>query len=67
MDQQVIATIKGIINARAVLATNEQLMDTQTQFFASLERPEARQRIQRLFEKGLQQPGELEMELGKRI
>jgi enoyl-CoA hydratase/carnithine racemase len=66
-DQQAIAAIKGIINARAVLATNEQLMDTQTQFFASLERPEARQRIQKLFEKGLQQPSELEMELGKRI
>lgn len=66
-DQKAIASIKEIMNARATNATNEEILDTQVKFFASLEWPEARQRIQRLFEQGLQQHGDLELNLGKRI
>jgi hypothetical protein len=36
-------------------------------FFASLEWPEARQRIKKLFEKGLQQRSDLELNFGRRI
>jgi enoyl-CoA hydratase/carnithine racemase len=66
-DKQAIAEIKAIMNKRAILPTNEEIMDTQVKFFASLERPEARQRIKNLFEKGLQQNGDLELNFGKRI
>nr|WP_293841375.1 enoyl-CoA hydratase/isomerase family protein [uncultured Arsenicibacter sp.] len=66
-DKQAIAAIKGIINEQAPLAKNEDLMATQTKFYAALEWPEARQRIGALFGKGLQQNGELEFNLGKHI
>lgn len=66
-DKKAIASIKAIMNERAVLPRNEDITDTQVKFFASLEWPEARQRIKNLFEKGLQQNGELELNLGKHI
>lgn len=66
-DKQAIAAIKSIMNERAKLATNEEILDTQTKFFESLQWPEARQRIKNLFEKGLQQNGDLELNLGSRI
>ncbi len=66
-DQHAIASIKSIMNERAVLPKNEDIIDTQIKFFASLQRPEAIERIKSLFGKGLQQSGELEMNLGKHI
>lgn len=66
-DKKAIASIKQIMNNRAVLPKNEDIIDTQTQFFASLAWPEARQRIKNLFERGLQQHGDLELQLGKNV
>lgn len=64
-DKNVIATIKSIINERALAPKDEHIMDTQTQFFETLAKPEAATRIKKLFEKGLQQNGEVERNLGK--
>ncbi|HEY8957325.1 enoyl-CoA hydratase/isomerase family protein [Chitinophaga sp.] len=66
-DKKAIASIKQIMNNRAALPKNEDITDTQTQFFASLAWPEARQRIKNLFERGLQQHGDLELHLGKNV
>lgn len=38
-DKKLIATIKSIINERAVNSKNEHLMETQTRFFATLAEP----------------------------
>lgn len=46
---------------------DEEILDTQVKFFASLQWPEARQRIKRLFERGLQQHSDQELNLGTRI
>jgi enoyl-CoA hydratase/carnithine racemase len=64
-DKAAIAAIKSTINERATLPRNEHIMETQTRFFASLERPEAHQRIKSLFKKGLQQHSDVELNLGK--
>lgn len=66
-DKKAIASIKEIMNLRATVPTNEAIIDTQVRFFASLQWPEATQRIKKLFEKGLQQHGDLELNLGKRL
>ncbi|NBA85559.1 enoyl-CoA hydratase/isomerase family protein [Emticicia sp. CRIBPO] len=66
-DKKAIAAIKEIMNERAVNPTNEQILDTQVKFFASLQSPEAAGRIRKLFQSGLQQRGDLELNLGKRI
>lgn len=66
-DKKVIATIKEIINARAASPTNAQIMDTQTRFFATLAQPEAARRLKALFEKGFQQHGEVELNLGQHL
>lgn len=63
-DRNVIATIKSIINERVINPKNEHLMETQTRFFETLARPEAGMRLKALFEKGFQQPGDLELNLG---
>lgn len=63
-DKHVIATIKSIINERVINPRNEHLMETQTRFFETLARPEAGMRLKALFEKGFQQPGDLELNLG---
>ncbi|BAV06931.1 Enoyl-CoA hydratase/carnithine racemase [Filimonas lacunae] len=64
-DKQAITAIKSIMNRNATLPVNDHIMDTQTQFFAALQWPEAHQRIKTLFGKGLQQHGEVELNLGK--
>jgi len=66
-DKKIIATIKSIINQRAVNPKDEHIMETQTKFFAALTEPEAATRLKQLFEKGLQQQGDLELNLGNRI
>jgi len=63
-DKQAIAAVKTIMNRNATLPENEHIMDTQTQFFAALQWEDARRRIKILFEKGLQQNGEVELNLG---
>lgn len=55
------------MNQRAKLPSNEEILDTQVKFFASLEGPEARGRIKNLFERGLQQNGDLELNLADNI
>ena len=66
-DKKIIASIKSIMNERAVLPKNEHIMETQTRFFASLGEPEARTRIKALLEKGLQKYGDVELNLGKHL
>ncbi|SHG32008.1 enoyl-CoA hydratase/isomerase family protein [Flavobacterium defluvii] len=66
-DKKIITAIKSIINDRAVNPTNAHIMDTQTKFFEALAQPEAAVRIKSLFEKGLQQNGDLELNLGSRL
>ncbi|TGE03820.1 enoyl-CoA hydratase/isomerase family protein [Hymenobacter fodinae] len=64
-DKPAIAAIKAALNERAELPKNEHLMDTQTRFFQSLATPHVQKRIKALLEKGLHQPGDVEMNLGK--
>ncbi len=64
-DKKVISEIKSIMNERAVNPTNEQIIDSQMRFFSTLSSPQAEIRLKKLFEKGLQQDGELELNLGK--
>ncbi|WP_343617133.1 enoyl-CoA hydratase/isomerase family protein [Flavobacterium sp.] len=66
-DKKPIASIKQIMNQRAKLPSNEEILDTQIKFFASLEEPEARGRIKNLLERGLQQNGDLELNLADNI
>jgi len=66
-DKKSIASIKAIMNERTQLPTNEEILSTQVKFFESLQEPEAKQRIKTLFEKGLQQNGDLELNLADRI
>jgi len=64
-DKNIIAKIKEIINKRVTLPANEDIMETQTAFFESLAQPEARTRIKTLLEKGLQKPGDVELNFAK--
>lgn len=66
-DSKIIATIKSIMNQRAPSPKNEDIMETQTRFFASLTEPEARTRIKALLDKGLQKYGDVELNLGKHL
>ncbi|MHC0443298.1 enoyl-CoA hydratase/isomerase family protein [Flavobacterium sp. 3-210] len=66
-DKFAIASIKSIMNERAVLPKNDHIMETQTRFFQSLESKESRQRIKRLLENGLQTYGDVELNLGKHL
>ncbi|MFD2520734.1 enoyl-CoA hydratase/isomerase family protein [Emticicia soli] len=66
-DKSIIATIKSIINERAILPKNEHIMDTQTKFYEALAKPEAGIRIKKLMGKGLQQNGDVELNLGKHL
>jgi len=66
-DKKIIATIKSLINERVVNPQDKHIMDTQTKFFAALVEPEAQTRLKGLFEKGLQQPGDLELNFADRI
>lgn len=66
-DKNAIVAIKKIMNDRAPQPKNEDIIDTQTQFFASLTWPQAGKRIRSLFERGLQQNGDLELNLGQHV
>lgn len=66
-DRKVISTIKSIINERAVNPRNEHIMETQVRFFETLAQPESGARLKSLFERGLQQYGDLELNLGSNI
>ena len=63
-DGAAIAAAKALLNQRSGLPAIAELAATQTEFFAALARPESQARIARLFERGLQQPGELELRMG---
>jgi len=64
-DLRIIQKIKATMNARAVLPKNEDIMETQVAFFASLTEPEARTRIKALLDQGLQTYGDVELNLAK--
>ncbi|MFI8006947.1 enoyl-CoA hydratase/isomerase family protein [Streptomyces sp. NPDC086010] len=65
-DRQPLAEVKGLID-RTTLPAEADLVAGQNTFRASLTWPEAAQRIRRLMERGMQQPGELELRLGELI
>jgi enoyl-CoA hydratase/carnithine racemase len=64
-DKKIITTIKSIMNDRVITPKNDHIMETQTKFFASLAEPEARTRIKKLLEQGLQTYGDVELNLAK--
>lgn len=66
-DREAIAAAKRLLTERGGVPRPEDLAATEKTFFGLLERPEAQQRIARLFEQGLQQPGDLELNMGERI
>lgn len=67
-DPAAIAAAKAIINERSGgLVKGEDQMATQARFYELLVRPEAQARLGVLFQKGLQQDGELELRLGELI
>jgi hypothetical protein len=53
------------MNERVIIPKNEHIMETQIAFFASLTEPEARTRIKKLLDQGLQIYGDVELNLGK--
>ncbi|MDQ0593635.1 enoyl-CoA hydratase/carnithine racemase [Chryseobacterium ginsenosidimutans] len=64
-DKKIISTIKSIMNERVTIPKNNHIMETQTRFFASLTEPEARTRIKKLLDQGLQTYSDVELNLGK--
>lgn len=64
-DLKIIRKIKTIMNERVIIPKNEHIMETQIAFFASLTEPEARTRIKKLLDQGLQTYGDVELNLGK--
>jgi enoyl-CoA hydratase/carnithine racemase len=63
-DRDAIATAKQLINARTGLPTPADIIESQTKFFEAASRPAGQARIGDLLQRGLQQPGELELRLG---
>ncbi|MCF6405064.1 enoyl-CoA hydratase/isomerase family protein [Chitinophaga filiformis] len=64
-DKPAIVAIKSIMNERATLPKNEHIMETQTLFFESLQWEGSRRRVKHLLDKGLQQYGDVELNLGE--
>lgn len=64
-DLKIIKKIKATMNERVIIPKNEHIMETQIAFFASLTEPEARTRIKKLLDQGLQTYGDVELNLGK--
>ncbi|WP_312899997.1 hypothetical protein [Chryseobacterium taichungense] len=64
-DLKIIRKIKATMNERVIIPKNEHIMETQIAFFASLTEPEARTRIKKLLDQGLQTYGDVELNLGK--
>jgi len=66
-EKSAIAAAKSVLNERAGLATVADLDATQKTFFTMLQSPVAKERIKALFDRGLQEHGELELRLGSLI
>ena len=66
-DRKVLALAKGLINDRCGLIPVEDLQETEKRFFETLTWTETEERIKTLFERGLQQRGEFELNLGKSL
>ncbi len=62
--REAVARAKSLLNQRAGLASSADLVDTQERFLRLLQSPNSRQQLQTLFERGLQQKGLLERNLG---
>jgi enoyl-CoA hydratase/carnithine racemase len=65
-DAKPLAEVKALIN-RSTLPTQDDLAAGQDTFRTSLTWPEAHERIRKLLQRGMQQRGELEYHLGKRL
>jgi len=65
-DKQTIADIKGMVNP-STLPSNEDLKAQWGAFIASVQRPQAQQRVQQLMEMGLQQKPDVERRLAEYI
>lgn len=63
-DRRAIAIAKQIINERGRVAQVADLAATQNRFFETLTWPETQETLGALFQRGLQQRGEFEMNLG---
>jgi len=58
---------KRIINERAGLPTSAEISESQQVFRLCLQQPETQNRVKNLFAAGLQQDGEFERQLGRRL
>ncbi|MEV7991310.1 enoyl-CoA hydratase/isomerase family protein [Streptomyces sp. NPDC086077] len=65
-DRQPLAEVKALVN-RSTLPSTADLTAGQDSFRASLAWPQAQERIRQLFQRGMQQRGELEYRLGEHI
>jgi enoyl-CoA hydratase/carnithine racemase len=65
-DRKPLAEVKALVN-RSTLPNEADLTAGQDTFRASLTWPEAHERIRKLLQRGMQQRGELEYDLGERI
>lgn len=66
-DKTALSTAKRIIYKRLGLAPVEDFKESQHYFFETIASQQAQYRIAELFERGLQEPGEFELHLGKQI
>ena len=62
-----MAAAKKVIYERTGLATVEQFSETQQIFFGAINWPGTQARIQDIFAKGFQQPGDFELNMGERL
>lgn len=65
-DKQAIAETKRLVNVNS-LPTDEEIAPEWDAFLAALARPAAQSRIQKLFERGFHQPGDVEARLGHHV
>jgi len=66
-DRSAIAATKRFIGKRAGLAQKEDLAETQKAFFETLTWPTPKARITTLFQQGLQQKSDVELNLGQHL
>lgn len=66
-DRAPIAAAKAAINIASVLPVSDQITDNQQTFQHLAATPQTRARISLLFERGLQQPGEVERDFGRHL
>ncbi|MFI6097003.1 enoyl-CoA hydratase/isomerase family protein [Lentzea sp. NPDC051213] len=65
-DKRPVASAKQLTD-RVTLPATEHLLESQTAFGRALAWPETQQRVAKLFKKGMQQPGDLEIRFGHHL